>query len=256
MFDLITGSIERPLREPAPGSKLISLAVHAVFVTLAAGIPLLHVANELPEVVPAIMAFVGAPVVAPPPPPPPLPKGAPRPGARPELESSAALAAPMEAPSGVEPEPMTPWDEEVGGVEGGVEGGVPGGIVGGIVGGIIGGLVPPAPPPPPLVAARPVPVRIGGQITAPALVHRVEPQYPDIAIAAQLTGLVILEAVVDTDGRVESVKVLRSRHPFLDRAAVDALRQWQYSPLVLNGIPTPFVLTVTFNFSVGPRLSR
>jgi len=61
---------------------------------------------------------------------------------------------------------------------------------------------------------------------------------------------VILEATVGTDGCVESVRVLRSRHPFLDRAAVDALKQWQYSPLVLNGIATPFVLTVTFNFSV------
>jgi TonB family protein len=43
--------------------------------------------------------------------------------------------------------------------------------------------------------------------------------------------------------------VLRPVHKLLDAAAVDALKQWQYSPLVLNGIPTPFVLTVTFTFS-------
>ena len=85
---------------------------------------------------------------------------------------------------------------------------------------------------------------------APALVHRVEPVFPDLAVAAQLGGMVILEAVVDTEGCVESVTVLRPRHPLLDRAAVDALKQWRYSPLVLNGIPTSFVLTVTFNFSV------
>jgi len=94
-------------------------------------------------------------------------------------------------------------------------------------------------------------VRIGGQITAPALLKRVEPEYPDIAAAAQLTGIVILEATVGPDGCVESVRVLRSRNAFLDKAAGDALRQWQYSPLVLNGIRTPFVLTVTFNFSVA-----
>jgi protein TonB len=94
-------------------------------------------------------------------------------------------------------------------------------------------------------------VRIGGQLTAPALLRRVEPVYPDLAANAQLTGLVILEATVGTDGCVDAVRVLRSRHPFLDRAAVEALKQWQYSPLVLNGIATPFVLTVTFNFSVG-----
>ena len=66
----------------------------------------------------------------------------------------------------------------------------------------------------------------------------------------QITGLVILEAVVDKTGCVESIKVLRSRHPLLDNAAIDALRQWQYAPLVLNGTPVSFVLTVTFNFSI------
>ena len=71
--------------------------------------------------------------------------------------------------------------------------------------------------------------------------------------SAQLTGIVILEATVGTDGCVESVRVLRSRHPFLDRASIDALKEWQYSPLTLNGIATPFVVTVTFNFSVRSR---
>ena len=64
---------------------------------------------------------------------------------------------------------------------------------------------------------------------------------------ARVGGLVILEAVVGADGSVESVKVLRSV-PFLDQAAMDAVKQWQYSPLVLNGVPTPFVLSVTLNF--------
>jgi protein TonB len=84
-------------------------------------------------------------------------------------------------------------------------------------------------------------------------VKRVEPEYPDLAAQAQLTGMVILEATVGTDGCVESVRVLRARHPFLDHAAIDALKQWQYSPLVLNGIRTPFVLTVTFTFSVAHK---
>ena len=118
-------------------------------------------------------------------------------------------------------------------------------VAGGIVGGLPDTVAPPPPPPAPRTA-----VRVGGQITTPALLKRVEPIYPDLAASAQLTGIVILEATVGTDGCVEAVKVLRSRHPFLDRAAVDALKRWQYSPLVLNGIKTPFVLTVTFNFSV------
>jgi protein TonB len=127
---------------------------------------------------------------------------------------------------------------------------VEGGVLGGIVGGLVGTVTAPPPPPLPPAPAPRGPVRIGGQLTAPALLKRVEPIYPDLASAAQLTGLVILEATVGADGCVESVRVLRSRHPFLDKAAVDALKQWQYTPLVLNAIPTPFVLTVTFNFSV------
>jgi protein TonB len=94
-----------------------------------------------------------------------------------------------------------------------------------------------------------VPVRIGGQINTPALVHRVEPEYAELAKVAHLTGTVILEAVVGTDGCVESVTVLRSRHPLLDNPAIAALKQWRYTPLVLNRIPTPFVLTVTFTFN-------
>lgn len=117
----------------------------------------------------------------------------------------------------------------------GVEGGVEGGILGGAISDVVGGLVSePAPPPP----TREAPVRIGGQIQAPSLIHRVEPVYPVIASVGQLTGLVILEAVVDETGRVESVTVLRSRHPLLDNAASDALKQWRYKPLVLNRTPT------------------
>jgi protein TonB len=92
---------------------------------------------------------------------------------------------------------------------------------------------------------------VGGQIKTPDLKHRVEPIYPDLAAAAHITGIVILEATIGTDGCVQSVKPLRSSHGLLERAATDALKQWQYSPLVLNGIQTPFVLTVTFTFSAS-----
>jgi protein TonB len=73
--------------------------------------------------------------------------------------------------------------------------------------------------------------------------------YPDVAVHAKVTGAVILEATVDTEGKVESVRVLRSVG-LLTNAAIEAVKQWRYSPLVLNGIPTPFVLTVTLTFSL------
>jgi TonB family protein len=81
------------------------------------------------------------------------------------------------------------------------------------------------------------------------LLHRVEPAYPEIAVMAKVTGTVILEAVVATDGTVESVKVLRPVK-FLEQASIDAVKQWRYKPLILNGVPTPFVLTVTLTFSI------
>jgi protein TonB len=153
----------------------------------------------------------------------------------------------VEAPKTVAAEPAEPLPVDegaAGGLEGGVEGGVPGGIVGGIVGGL-----PEPPPPPPPPADRP-PIRIGGKVEAPALLHRVNPVYPPIAVSARLQGIVILEALVDRDGTVADVKVLRSAGAVLDTQAQIALKKWRYSPLVLNGKPVRFVLTVILSFSV------
>ena len=72
---------------------------------------------------------------------------------------------------------------------------------------------------------------------------------PDIAVAAHVQGVVILEAVVDAEGRVTDVKVLRSIR-VLDKAAIEAVKQWRYQPLALNGVPTPFVISVTVSFSL------
>ena len=80
--------------------------------------------------------------------------------------------------------------------------------------------------------------------------HRVEPFYPLVAVSAHLQGLVILEALVDRDGTVADVKVLRSAGSVLDREALFAVRQWRYAPLVLNGHRLRFVVTVILSFSV------
>lgn len=240
MFDLYSGEHKGPRKT---GPVLVSIAGHLVLVTLVVVVPLLYATDTLPKL-PTMMAFA-ADMPAPPPPPPPPPPPAPKPAAPKEAPKAAPpnpLAAPVVAPSEIRPELPVP---EVPRVEHGVEGGV----VGGVEGGIVTNLVPPPPPPPPPPPAPKEPVRVGGNVQAPALVKRVEPTYPDLALAAKITGLVILEATVSADGTVESVRVLRSVK-FLDQAAVDAVKQWRYSPLVLNGIPTPFVLSVSLNFSV------
>jgi protein TonB len=77
----------------------------------------------------------------------------------------------------------------------------------------------------------------------------VAPLYPVVARQAHIEGVVILEAVLDDQGRVESVRVLRSI-PLLDQAAVDAVRQWRFTPALLNGQAVPVVMTVTVNFTL------
>ena len=79
----------------------------------------------------------------------------------------------------------------------------------------------------------------------------VAPIYPDIARAARVE-LVILEATIDERGFVIDARVLRSV-PLLDAAALAALKQWRYTPTLLNGTPVRVLMTVTFRFSLGDR---
>jgi TonB family protein len=81
-----------------------------------------------------------------------------------------------------------------------------------------------------------------------AFVAAVDPERPHRALTACRRNL-ILEATVGRDGRVEDVRVLRSL-PFLDQAAKDAVLQWRYAPLLLNGKPERFILTVTLTFNL------
>ena len=102
----------------------------------------------------------------------------------------------------------------------------------------------PAPPAPP-AAYRP-----GGMIREPRKLVDVAPIYPEIARAARVEGLVILEATIDERGLVIDARVLRSV-PLLDAAALAALKQWRYTPTLLNGTPVRVLMTVTFRFSLG-----
>jgi TonB family protein len=92
-------------------------------------------------------------------------------------------------------------------------------------------------------------VRVGGSISTPRKIVDVRPVYPPEAQAARVQGVVILEAVIATDGSVTSAKVLRSI-PLLDQAALDCVRQWKFEPTQLNGAPVPVIMTVTVNFTL------
>ena len=92
------------------------------------------------------------------------------------------------------------------------------------------------------------PVRVGGHIQAPRKIRHVDPAYPELARTAGVSGIVILECVIDREGRVQSVQVL-SGHPLLKAAAVHAVGQWAYTPTRLNGVPVAVVMTVTVRFT-------
>lgn len=91
------------------------------------------------------------------------------------------------------------------------------------------------------------PVRAGGVVRAPLKVVHVAPLYPPLALAAHVQGTVVLDCVIDEQGRVASVSVLRSQ-PLLDAAAESAVRQWRYRPTLLDGTPVSVLLTVTVEF--------
>jgi TonB family protein len=112
--------------------------------------------------------------------------------------------------------------------------------------GIAGGDLPAPPPPPPV---RHDPVRVGGVIRPPTRVVYVQPVYPPVALAARKEATVILEAVIDEQGNVREVRVLRGNALF-DAAAMHAVARWQFTPTLLNGTTVPVVMTVTVTFAL------
>jgi len=110
-------------------------------------------------------------------------------------------------------------------------------------------------PPAPIlqVQNRPSIVRVGGVIREPKKVVHFNAVYPEIARNARIEGLVIVEATIDERGVVIDARVLRSV-PLLDPAALAALRQWRYTPTLLNGVPVRVLTTITFNFRLGDRV--
>ena len=107
----------------------------------------------------------------------------------------------------------------------------------------------------PATATRPqapAPVRVGGNIRAPRKLHDVHPVYPDSMRAAGRDGTVSLDAIIGEDGSVTSVRVLSGDvHPDFAIAAVDAVRQWRFSPTLLNGRPIEVVMTVKVGFNLA-----
>ena len=109
---------------------------------------------------------------------------------------------------------------------------------------------------PEIMAFNPAPadgtLRVGGTIKPPEKVRDVRPVYPPIAKAANVAGIIIIEVRIGKDGRVEEAHVLKSI-PLLDEAALDAVKQWEFTPTLMNGQPVPIIMTTTVNFTLQQR---
>jgi protein TonB len=210
---------------------MLSLVVHAL---LVGGFMVTRImaATELPDSPRAITFMIVRPDL----PTVPAPRSRAEPSPAPAINRDAA---PVEQPEFLRPELLDRADDTPPGA----------GIVLGD-----GDDISAIPAPPPTPAARrielPPPLRVGGIIRQPQKTHHVAPLYPEIARSARVGGVVILEAILAEDGTVRDVRVLRSI-PLLDAAAVTAVREWRFTPTLLNGTPVPVVMTVTVAFTLN-----
>lgn len=208
----------------------LSFVVHTLVLAVIIVAPL--IATDMLPKPRAVMEFV-TPYV-------PIVPTAPPPARRVAPSSSASVTsgAPVVAPGTIGVESgviFEPGHVEVTGIDS-------------IFGGDIGQIAVDAPPPVP--PAPTGPLVVGGKIKPPARTRYVAPQYPDIARHAKVQGVVILEAVIGADGKVQDLRVLRSI-PLLDESALAAVRAWEYTPTLLNGEPTPVIMTVTVQFKLS-----
>jgi protein TonB len=88
---------------------------------------------------------------------------------------------------------------------------------------------------------------VGGHIRTPLKLRHVDPEYPPLARAAHVGGRVVVECVIDTDGRVARARIVSGK-PLLNEAALAAVRQWLYRPTLLDGMPVAVQMTVTVDF--------
>jgi protein TonB len=231
----------------------VSLAAHIVAIGLIVLVPI-FMPEELPEQGDRRVVFFDAP----PPPPPPLPKGSPlvEQKAKPEppkpvteTKPKPELTAPIETQprevAQLEPEAGVRPEDQFGSLTGsdfgdplGMEEGVEGGVVGGVPGGVLGGM-------------------LGGTGTGPVMdydapprvIKQTRPQYPAEAFVKKIEGTVLVEILIDSQGRVTRARVIQSV-PLLDAAALQCVYQWVFQPAVKHGRPVPTIAHAPVHFRI------
>jgi periplasmic protein TonB len=105
---------------------------------------------------------------------------------------------------------------------------------------------PPAPPP----TTPSAPLRVGGTVQMAKLIRKVIPEYPSLARAARISGVVHLVGIIAKDGTIRNLQLVGG-HPMLARAAMDAVEQWVYEPTLLNGEPVEVIAPIEVSFTLG-----
>jgi periplasmic protein TonB len=228
-----------------------SVIAHLVILALIIFVPL-FMPETLPEQGDRRVVFFDPP----PPPPPPMQKGS---SARPEQAKpeppkkvvetpktdltppieQQPVDKPLEPEKGVKPEEQ--FGSETGsdlgdalGMEGGVEGGQVGGVPGGVLGGVIGG-----------TGTGPV----MDYDTPPRPIKQPRPQYPQEAFIKKIEGTVLVEILIDAQGRVARARVVQSV-PMLDAAALQTVYQWVFMPAMKHGKPVATLAHIPVAFRI------
>jgi periplasmic protein TonB len=235
---------------------LVSVILHVTMIILLIVLPLVYF-NVLPQQ--EILTYL---LIAPPQPPPPLAPPPPPPEPRvalsqPRSEVTAGFTAPNEIPKTLPQPNEEPIMVDVPKISEGEFGGVPGGVLGGVPSGIQGMIVvpgplplPPPPPPPLRTIPKPsAPLAVSSFQQQSKLIRMVPPTYPLMARQARIQGTVLLHVVVDEEGNVIEADVV-SGHPLLLEAAISAVKQWKYSPTILNNKPVQVATTVNVIFTL------
>ena len=237
---------------------LAGMTGQALLVTCAVIAPMIS-----PSALPRAAWIVG--LTAPGPPPPPPPVGTvirPKATQTPRPFNDRGFFAPSSMPAHPQIIVDSPDDVPVYSGPGGVPGGVSQGREGGVVGSpFIDSILSSVRPAPAVVRAPdPVPttIRETTVVKPPRIsvmelarpIHRVDPVYPPVARMARVQGVVELQGVLGTDGRIHELKVLHG-HPLLIKAAVDAVLQWTYAPTILNGQPVEVIAPIIVTFRLN-----
>lgn len=242
---MLENSPTRPQRRTV--DFVVSATLQTIFLTALLLLPLYF--SEAIDIHQFNKALLVAPLPpAPPPPPAPLPASRSAAPKRRALSVEGKFLAPRVIPRQVARVTEEPSGSDSGAAINpgdGVPGGVPGGQPGGVIGGNLSGPAPPSP----IDSAPKSPIRVGGGVKAMRLIFGPEPVYPILARHSKISGAVVIDAVIDTQGNVVEMHP-KSGNPLLLIAAMEALHRWKYEPTILGGQAYPVQLLVTITFEL------